>query len=113
MLVILETFILPDSPYELNLSDSIRSRLLKAVTVGDYNPQVLGDARNAVTDLMKSSSYPLFLESVSGRVSLSTSSSSSASMLSQDDSDRDHAPWRLRAKENLKLVSKALKMHGL
>ncbi|KAG0240820.1 RGS domain-containing protein [Mortierella sp. GBAus27b] len=137
MLVILEMFILPDSEYELNLSDTIRSRLLKAVTDGDYHSQVLEQARVAITDLMKSSSYPLFLESISNKdspastssspaltfmsstsarfssLSSSNSSSSSASTHTQDDSERDRSSWRLKAKEHFKLVSKALRKNGL
>ncbi|KAF9585329.1 hypothetical protein BGW38_002869 [Lunasporangiospora selenospora] len=66
MLILLESFILPNtnSPYELNLSDKIRGRILKAVAEGNYHPRLLAPAVDAVDDLMKSSSYPLFLESV-------------------------------------------------
>ncbi|KAF9354390.1 hypothetical protein BGX26_007784 [Mortierella sp. AD094] len=109
MLVILETFILPESPFEVNLSDTIRSRLLKVVTDGDYHPHILESAQDSVMDLMKSSSYPLFLESISSRDMSTYSSSSSSSTFSHDDSDRDRGSWRLKAKEHFKIVSRALK----
>ncbi|KAF9197240.1 hypothetical protein BGZ49_002419 [Haplosporangium sp. Z 27] len=122
MLVILETFILPDSPFELNLSGTTRSKLLKAVTDGDYHPHILESVQDSVTELMKNSSFPLFLESISSRggdgaslcssstsVISGSSSSSSSSTFSHDDNDRDRGSWRVKAKDHFKLVSRALK----
>ncbi|KAG0025361.1 hypothetical protein BGZ82_010072 [Podila clonocystis] len=63
MFGLIESFIRPGSPYELNLTDVVRRRLLKTVEEqGDFHPRVLDQAREAILDLMKSTSYPLFLE---------------------------------------------------
>ncbi|KAF9425481.1 hypothetical protein BGZ76_003217 [Entomortierella beljakovae] len=113
MLAILETFILPESSFEINLSDLIRSKLLKAVTDGDYHPQVLDQTRTSVFDLMKTSCFPLFLDHVSNREITLDSSSSSVSTFSQDDVYRERGSWKLKAKEHFKLVSKALKKTSL
>ncbi|CAO3573352.1 unnamed protein product [Mortierella alpina] len=107
MMVILEAFILPGSPYELNLSDTIRCQLLKMVAGGDYHAQVLQPSCESVIDLMKGSAYPLFLERVSS-MDASVASFSTAPMTS-----RERPPWKIKALQQLKLVSKALTKNGL
>ncbi|KAF9934345.1 hypothetical protein BGZ67_003943 [Mortierella alpina] len=102
MLVILETFILPGSPYELNLSDTIRCQLLKLVAGGDYHTSVLQPSCESVFDLMKGSGYPLFLDSIS------STGTSAASV-----SSRGRPPWQIKALQQLRLVSKALTRNGL
>ncbi|KAF9403594.1 hypothetical protein BGZ94_004561 [Podila epigama] len=63
MLWLIESFVRPGSPYELNLTDTVRKRLLKAVLEqGEFHPRVLAPAREAIIDLMKSTSYPLFMQ---------------------------------------------------
>ncbi|KAF9288144.1 hypothetical protein BGZ68_000761 [Mortierella alpina] len=107
MLVILEAFILPGSPYELNLSDTIRCQLLKMVVDGDYHAQVLQPSCEAVFDLMKGSGYPLFLESVSS-IEVSNASPATASV-----SSRGRPPLQIKALQQLKLISKTLTKNGL
>ncbi|ORZ14399.1 RGS domain-containing protein [Lobosporangium transversale] len=109
MLAILETFILPDSPYEVNLSDTVRSKLLKSVTDGDYHPQVLKQASDAIIDLMKSSSYPLFVQSISSP----DQPSSTLLSTSKVNTGRDRNSWKLKAKGHFRLVSKALKKNTM
>ncbi|KAG0199031.1 hypothetical protein BGX28_007622 [Mortierella sp. GBA30] len=112
MRAILETFVLPSSPHELNLSDAIRCKLLRCVAEGNYHPQVLEQARESIMDLMKCSSYPLFLETIAAK-----RASNSGSSQSQADSERSHhgsgdhesGSWRLKAKQHFKLVSRMLK----
>ncbi|KAG0024363.1 hypothetical protein BGZ81_007733 [Podila clonocystis] len=104
MRAILETFVLPSSPHELNLSDAIRCRLLRVVAEGNYHPQVLEQARESIMDLMKCSSYPMFLEGIASK-----RASSNGSTQSQSDSHQDPASWRLKAKQHFKLVSRMLK----
>ncbi|KAF8933256.1 hypothetical protein BGZ58_006474 [Dissophora ornata] len=109
MLIILEAYIQLDGPYELNLSDAIRSRVLKAVASGDYHPQVLDQAKDSITDLMKSSSYPSFLESASSKnIETAPSPSSPVPVFKREDSDRDRNSWR-KAMEQLKLLPRAMK----
>lgn len=113
MRAVLETFVLPSSPHELNLSDAVRCHLLRAVAEGDYHPQVFEEAREAIMDLMKCSSYPLFLESIAAKRTSSagsSQSSSSSSTSSQHDQSQDGSgSWRNKAKQHFKLVSKMLK----
>ena len=108
MRAILDTFVLPSSPHELNLSDAIRCKLLRIVAEGDYHPQVLEQARESITDLMKCSSYPMFLEGIAAK-----RASNAGSSQSQPDSEKSHdhdgSSWRLKAKQHFKLVSKMLK----
>ncbi|KAF9956401.1 hypothetical protein BGZ70_009909 [Mortierella alpina] len=106
MMVILEAFILPGSPYELNLSDTIRCQLLKMVAGGDYRAQVLQPSCESVIDLMKGSAYPLFLERVSSM------DASIASFSTTSVANRDRPPWKIKALQQLKLVSKALTKNG-
>ncbi|KAK5815930.1 RGS domain-containing protein [Linnemannia elongata] len=113
MRAILETFVLPSSPHELNLSDAVRCRLLRSVAEGDYHPQVLEQARESIMDLMKCSSYPMFLETITAkRASNAGSSQSTSSSSTQQDShhsDGSSGSWRNKAKHHFKLVSKMLK----
>ncbi|KAF9405475.1 hypothetical protein BGZ94_003517 [Podila epigama] len=106
MRAILETFVLPSSPHELNLSDAIRCRLLRVVAEGNYHPQVLDQARESIMDLMKCSSYPMFLDTIASR---RASSSNGSTQSTSSDSHQDSASWRRKAKHHLKLVSKMLK----
>ncbi|KAF9919208.1 hypothetical protein FBU30_011121 [Linnemannia zychae] len=111
MRAILETFVLPSSPHELNLSDAVRCRLLRSVAEGDYHPQVLEQARESIMDLMKCSSYPMFLEGIATKRASNTGSSQSSSS-QQDSHGNNHADsssWRNKAKHSFKLVSKMLK----
>ncbi|KAF9971993.1 hypothetical protein BGZ73_004941 [Actinomortierella ambigua] len=107
MRAILDTFVLPSSPHELNLSDAVRCRLLRVVAEGSYHPQVLEQAREAIMDLMKCSSYPVFLEDVNNK--RLSSGAGSASDKSTSSSHDDHGSWRHKAKRHLKLVSKMLR----
>ncbi|KAF9568850.1 hypothetical protein EC968_002822 [Mortierella alpina] len=111
MRAILETFVLPSSPHELNLSDAVRCKLLRSVAEGDFHPQVLEQARESIMDLMKCSSYPLFLEGIAAkRASNAGSSQSQAdSERSQNGGDQESGSWRLKAKQHFKLVSRMLK----
>ncbi|KAG0253974.1 hypothetical protein BG011_006040 [Mortierella polycephala] len=110
MRAILETFVLPSSPHELNLSDAIRCKLLRSVAEGSYHPQVLEQARESIMDLMKCSSYPLFLEGIAAkRASNTGSSQSSADSEKSLHHDHDATSWRLKAKHHFKLVSRMLK----
>ncbi|KAG0244770.1 hypothetical protein BGW41_006328 [Actinomortierella wolfii] len=112
MRAILDTFVLPSSPHELNLSDAVRCRLLRVVAEGSYHPQVLEQARESIMDLMKCSSYPLFLEDINNK---RLSSSAGSSQSCNTDSDKsasahdEHGSWRHKAKRHLKLVSKMLR----
>ncbi|KAK3844069.1 MAG: RGS domain-containing protein [Linnemannia gamsii] len=120
MRAILETFVLPSSPHELNLSDAVRCRLLRLVAEGDYHPQVAEEAREAIMDLMKCSSYPMFIEGIAAKRASNAGSAQSAtstSSSSQQDSHHHHhgdgssGSWRNKAKHHFKLVSKMLKRH--
>ncbi|KAF9353720.1 hypothetical protein BGX34_011408 [Mortierella sp. NVP85] len=108
MRAILDTFVLPSSPHELNLSDAVRCKLVRSVAEGNYHPHVLEQAREAIMDLMKCSSYPLFVEGIVAKRASSTNSSQS-----QSDSDKSHqeenGSWRHKAKHHFRLVSKMLK----
>ncbi|KAF9582926.1 hypothetical protein BGW38_010573 [Lunasporangiospora selenospora] len=107
---ILETFVLPSSPHELNLSDAVRCRLLRSVAEGDFHPQVLEQARESIMDLMKCSSYPMFIEAIAAK---------RASSQSQADMEKSHhhghhehdvsGSWKSKAKNHFKLVSRMLK----
>ncbi|KAG0363794.1 RGS domain-containing protein [Gamsiella multidivaricata] len=105
MRAILDTFVLPSSPHELNLSDAVRCRLLRSVAEGNYHPQVLEQARESIMDLMKCSSYPLFVEGIAAKRASSTGSAQSEKSLH----DHDNNSWRHKAKHHFKLVSKMLK----
>ncbi|KAF9084817.1 hypothetical protein BGX23_010188 [Mortierella sp. AD031] len=114
MRAILETFVLPSSPHELNLSDAVRCCLLKAVAEGDYHPQVLEQARESIMDLMKCSSYPLFCEGIAAKRASNAGSSQSSQPDSEKSSSSNHhdgsnGSWRNKAKHHFKLVSKMLK----
>ncbi|KAI1319632.1 hypothetical protein EDD11_003625 [Mortierella claussenii] len=109
MRAILETFVLPSSPHELNLSDAIRCRLLRCVTEGNYHPQVLEQARESVMDLMKCSSYPLFLEGITAKRTSSAGSARSQADSEKSQHENDSGSWRYKAKHHFKLVSKMLK----
>ncbi|KAG0057535.1 hypothetical protein BGZ83_009174 [Gryganskiella cystojenkinii] len=110
MRAILDTFVLPSSPHELNLSDAVRCKLLRVVAEGNYHPQVLEQARESIMDLMKCSSYPMFIEGIAAK-----RASNAGSSQSQPDSDKssshdhDSGSWRLKAKQHFKLVSRMLK----
>ncbi|KAG0287774.1 hypothetical protein BGZ96_008339 [Linnemannia gamsii] len=118
MRAILETFVLPSSPHEINLSDAVRCRLLRSVAMGDYHPQVLEQARESIMDLMKCSSYPMFIETIAAKrtsnAGSAQSTTSSSSSTQQDNihlhnGDGSSGSWRNKAKHHLKVVSKMLK----
>lgn len=113
MRAILDTFVLPSSPHELNLSDAVRCKLLRSVAEGNYHPQVMEQAREAIMDLMKCSSYPLFVEGIVAKRASSTASSQSSSVHTDSDKssqqDQDNGSWRHKAKHHFRLVSKMLK----
>jgi hypothetical protein len=118
MRAILETFVLPSSPHEINLSDAVRCRLLRSVAMGDYSSQVLEQARESIMDLMKCSSYPMFIETIAAKrasnAGSAQSTTSSSSSTQQDNShlhngDGSSGSWRNKAKHHFKLVSKMLK----
>ncbi|KAG0222817.1 hypothetical protein BGX31_008838 [Mortierella sp. GBA43] len=106
MRAILDTFVLPSSPHELNLSDAVRCKLVRSVAEGNYHPQVLEQAREAIMDLMKCSSYPLFVE---GIVARRASSSAGSSQSQSDDKHHQDGSWRHKAKHHFRLVSRMLK----
>ncbi|KAF9428261.1 hypothetical protein BGZ76_001996 [Entomortierella beljakovae] len=109
MRAILDAFVLPSSPHELNLSDAIRCKLLRSVAEGNYHPQVLEQARESIMDLMKCSSYPLFLEGIAAKRVSSAGSSQSQADSEKSNNDGDNGSWRHKAKHHFKLVSKMLK----
>ncbi|KAF8931386.1 hypothetical protein BGZ52_012697 [Haplosporangium bisporale] len=119
MFGLIESFIRPGSPYELNLSDVVRRRLLKtAEEQGDFHPRVLNQAREAILDLMKSTSYPLFLElseqqaAALASPSTSRSRSDSGSALSDCGSFEGCKALQgrvTRPKWHTKVISKVLK----
>ncbi|KAF9993740.1 hypothetical protein BGZ80_002603 [Entomortierella chlamydospora] len=109
MRAILDTFVLPSSPHELNLSDAVRCKLLRSVAEGNYHPQVLEQAREAIMDLMKCSSYPLFLEGIAAKRASNAGSSQSQADSEKSSHDNDSGSWRHKAKHHFKLVSKMLK----
>ncbi|KAF9106805.1 hypothetical protein BGX27_009021 [Mortierella sp. AM989] len=109
MRAILDAFVLPSSPHELNLSDAIRCKLLRSVAEGNYHPQVLDQARESIMDLMKCSSYPLFLEGIASKRASNAGSSQSQADSEKSQHEHDNGSWRHKAKHHFKLVSKMLK----
>ncbi|KAF9968925.1 hypothetical protein BGZ65_012494, partial [Modicella reniformis] len=111
MRAILDTFVPPSSPHELNLSDAIRNKLLRSVDEGNFHPQVLEQARESILDLMKCSSYPLFVEGIVAKRASSSAGSSQSQADSEKSSqhDQDSGSWRHKAKHHFRLVPKMLK----
>ncbi|KAG0077365.1 hypothetical protein BGZ93_003729 [Podila epicladia] len=117
MFGLIESFIRPGSPYELNLTDVVRRRLLKNVEdQGDFHPRVLDQAREAILDLMKSTSYPLFLELSEEQAAalvlpstLSRARSDSGSVLSDYGSFNVDSGRVAKPKWHTKFISKVLK----
>ncbi|KAF9293744.1 hypothetical protein BGZ74_011579 [Mortierella antarctica] len=117
MFGLIESFIRPGSPYELNLTDVVRRRLLKTVEdQGDFHPRVLDQAREAILDLMKSTSYPLFLELSEQQAAalvlpstLSRARSDSGSALSDYGSFSVDKGRVAKPKWHTKFISKVLK----
>ncbi|RHZ79491.1 hypothetical protein Glove_144g67 [Diversispora epigaea] len=80
---IITTFILPNSPKEINIIASVREDLLTNVfSYNNYDPSILDVVNNHVFELMQSSSFSQFLLEA-GNVELRMSSESE----SQEDSD--------------------------
>ncbi|KAF8928486.1 hypothetical protein BGZ58_009616 [Dissophora ornata] len=109
MRAILDTFVLPSSPHELNLSDAVRCRLLRSVAEGNYHPHVLEQARESIMDLMKCSSYPLFIEGIAAKRASNAGSAQSQAESEKSQHEHDNGSWRVKAKHHFKLVSKMLK----
>ncbi|KAG0292784.1 hypothetical protein BGZ98_002460 [Dissophora globulifera] len=109
MTAILDTFVHPSSPHELNLSDAVRCRLVRSVAEGNYHPRVLEQARDSIMDLMKCSSYPLFIEGIVAKRTSSTGSTVSQADSDKSQQDLENGSWRVKAKHHFKLVSKMLK----
>ncbi|KAF9895692.1 hypothetical protein BX616_009043, partial [Lobosporangium transversale] len=80
MRAILDAFVLPSSPHELNLSDATRCSLLRAVAEG-----------------------------IAAKRASSASSARSQSDSEKPSHDHDNPSWRHKAKHSFKLVSKMLK----
>lgn len=80
---IIKTFILPNSPKEINITSSVREDLLTNVfDYNNYDPSIFEVVNNHVFELMESSSFSQFLLEA-GNVELRMSSESE----SQEDSD--------------------------
>lgn len=119
MFGLIESFIRPGSPYELNLTDVVRRRLLKTVEEqGDFHPRVLDQAREAILDLMKSTSYPLFLELSKQQAAVLASPSTSRSRSDSGSALSDYGSFEgckalqgrvVRPKWHTKVISKVLK----
>ncbi|KAI9139456.1 hypothetical protein BKA69DRAFT_1168312 [Paraphysoderma sedebokerense] len=65
---ILQTYILPSSTRELNITSAMRSSVIRNLSK-TYHPSVFEEVSDHILDLMKSSSFPSFLEYAASNIS--------------------------------------------